>query len=46
VGMFESFLGKKFCKKKKSLLCYFKMSITIDVKLSRIWGETRDVWEG
>jgi hypothetical protein len=44
--MSASFSGNNLCKKKKSLLCSFKMFIIVDVKLSRIWGEKRDVWEG
>jgi hypothetical protein len=46
VAMFASSFENNFCKEKKSLLCYFKMFATIDVKLSIIWDERRDVWEG
>jgi hypothetical protein len=37
---------ENFYNKKKCSLCYFKMASTVDVKLSRIWSERRDVWEG
>jgi hypothetical protein len=41
-----SFLGENFCKKKKCLLCNFKMIGSINVNLPKRWDERKDVWEG
>jgi len=46
MGMSTSSLGENFCKKNKCLLCNIKMTSSIDVNLSKKWGERKDVWEG
>jgi hypothetical protein len=46
MGMSTSSFGENFYKKKNCLLHYFKMFVTIDVKLLKIWGERKDLWEG
>ncbi len=43
--MSTSFFEENFYKKKKNLLCYFKMFAIVDVKLLRIWGERKNVRE-
>jgi hypothetical protein len=42
----QVFLERIYTRQNKFLLCYFKMFVTIDVKLLKIWGEIRDLWEG
>jgi hypothetical protein len=44
--MSASFSGNKFCKRKNGLLCNFKMIGTLNVNLSKRWGEIKDMWEG
>jgi hypothetical protein len=43
--MIVNFSKKKLCKKNK-LLCNIKMTDSIDVNLSRRWGEKKYVREG
>jgi len=42
----QAFPERIYARQNNCLLWYLKMYVIIDVKLSRIWGEKKYVWEG